>query len=107
MAAGMERLDEYKTHNAQFCNRLWGYLQIAFTYQVRLFAVINRLDLTAQLSMSRTGERDLAQPGEVQRLWKGGKTTTYPPRPQGARGLSWEVLWVDALSQRDGRRQVL
>ncbi|KAG8862976.1 hypothetical protein FRB96_000396 [Tulasnella sp. 330] len=33
MAAGMERLDEYRTHNAQFCNRMWGYLQIAFTYQ--------------------------------------------------------------------------
>lgn len=34
MAATMERLDEYRTHNAQFCKRLNDYLSIMFTAQV-------------------------------------------------------------------------
>lgn len=34
MAAGMERLEEYRTHNAQFCKRLWDFLQVAFKFKV-------------------------------------------------------------------------
>ncbi|KAI0271421.1 exocyst complex component Sec3-domain-containing protein [Gloeopeniophorella convolvens] len=33
MAATMERLEEYRTHNAQFCKRLYDYLSIMFTAQ--------------------------------------------------------------------------
>lgn len=34
MAAGMERLDEYRTHNSQFCKRLLDFLNIAFRFKV-------------------------------------------------------------------------
>ncbi|KIJ46415.1 hypothetical protein M422DRAFT_140811, partial [Sphaerobolus stellatus SS14] len=34
IAASMERLEEYKTHNNQFCKRLHDYLQIMFGVQV-------------------------------------------------------------------------
>lgn len=34
MAATMERLDEYKKYNAQFCKRILDYLSIMFTAQV-------------------------------------------------------------------------
>ena len=30
----MERLDEYRTHNAQFCKRMLDFLSIMFTAQV-------------------------------------------------------------------------
>ncbi|KAI0307681.1 exocyst complex component Sec3-domain-containing protein [Multifurca ochricompacta] len=36
MAATMERLEEYRTHNAQFCKRLYDYLCIMFTAQSTL-----------------------------------------------------------------------
>ncbi|KAJ3989555.1 exocyst complex component Sec3-domain-containing protein [Lentinula detonsa] len=36
MAATMERLQEYKTHNAQFCKRIYDYLTIMFTAQSRM-----------------------------------------------------------------------
>ena len=35
MAATMERLEEYRTHNLQFCKRLYEYSCIMFTAQVR------------------------------------------------------------------------
>lgn len=35
MAATMERLDEYRTHNAQFCKRVLDYLSVMFQAQVR------------------------------------------------------------------------
>jgi hypothetical protein len=35
MAATMERLEEYRTHNLQFCKRLYEYACIMFTAQVR------------------------------------------------------------------------
>ena len=34
MAATMERLDEYRTYNAQFCKRLYDFLSIMCTAQV-------------------------------------------------------------------------
>jgi hypothetical protein len=37
MAATMERLQEYKTHNAQFCKRMFDFLSIMFTAQVSGF----------------------------------------------------------------------
>lgn len=41
MAATMERLDEYRTHNAQFCKRVFDYLSIVCIAQVNcLFAVM-------------------------------------------------------------------
>ncbi|KAA1467891.1 exocyst complex component sec3 subunit [Dentipellis sp. KUC8613] len=36
MAATMERLDEYRTHNAQFCKRLYDFLSIMFTAQSKM-----------------------------------------------------------------------
>jgi exocyst complex component 1 len=36
MAATMERLQEYRTHNAQFCKRIFDYLSLRFTVQVRI-----------------------------------------------------------------------
>ncbi|KAG8991792.1 hypothetical protein FRB90_001230, partial [Tulasnella sp. 427] len=33
MAAGMERLDQYLTHNTQFCKRLLDFLNIAFKFK--------------------------------------------------------------------------
>ncbi|KAI0249489.1 exocyst complex component Sec3-domain-containing protein [Lactifluus subvellereus] len=36
MAATMERLEEYRTHNIQFCKRLYDYLCIMFTAQSTL-----------------------------------------------------------------------
>ncbi|KAG8975726.1 hypothetical protein FRC05_005244 [Tulasnella sp. 425] len=33
MAAGMERLDQYRTHNTQFCKRLLDFLNIAFKFK--------------------------------------------------------------------------
>jgi hypothetical protein len=37
MAATMERLDEYRTHNAQFCKRIFDYLSIMTIAQVNLW----------------------------------------------------------------------
>jgi len=34
MAATMERLDEYKTHNSQFCKRIFDFLSIMVVAQV-------------------------------------------------------------------------
>ena len=34
MAATIERLDEYRMHNTQFCKRLYDYMCIMFTTQV-------------------------------------------------------------------------
>lgn len=34
MAATMERLQEYRTHNTQFCKRILDFLSIMFTAQV-------------------------------------------------------------------------
>jgi hypothetical protein len=34
MAATMERLEEYRLHNTQFCKRMYDYLCIMFTTQV-------------------------------------------------------------------------
>lgn len=36
MAATMERLDEYRTYNAQFCKRLFDFLKIMCDAQVCL-----------------------------------------------------------------------
>ncbi|KAH8099365.1 exocyst complex component Sec3-domain-containing protein [Cristinia sonorae] len=36
MAATMERLDEYRTHNTQFCKRMFDFLSIMFTAQSKL-----------------------------------------------------------------------
>ncbi|KII93765.1 hypothetical protein PLICRDRAFT_152811 [Plicaturopsis crispa FD-325 SS-3] len=36
MAATMERLDEYRTHNAQFCKRIFDFLSIMFTAQASM-----------------------------------------------------------------------
>jgi exocyst complex component 1 len=33
MAATMERLEEYKTHNGQFCKRLVDFLTVLFKFQ--------------------------------------------------------------------------
>jgi hypothetical protein len=39
MAATMQRLDEYRTYNQQFCQRILGFLPMMITYQVSdLFA---------------------------------------------------------------------
>lgn len=34
MAATMERLQDYKTHNSQFCKRIFDFLSIMFIAQV-------------------------------------------------------------------------
>ncbi|KAJ3575972.1 hypothetical protein NP233_g733 [Leucocoprinus birnbaumii] len=36
MAATMERLQEYRTHNSQFCKRMYDFLSIMFTAQSKL-----------------------------------------------------------------------
>jgi hypothetical protein len=36
MAAAIERMREYETHNAQFCKRVSDYLTIMIKFQVRL-----------------------------------------------------------------------
>lgn len=36
MAATMERLDEYRTHNSQFCKRIYDFLSIMFTAQSKM-----------------------------------------------------------------------
>ncbi|KAL0578603.1 hypothetical protein V5O48_003394 [Marasmius crinis-equi] len=36
MAATMERLSEYRTHNSQFCKRIFDFLSIMFTAQAKL-----------------------------------------------------------------------
>lgn len=35
MAATMERLDEYRTYNTQFCQRILDFLPMMMSYQVR------------------------------------------------------------------------
>ena len=37
MAATMERLQEYRTHNSQFCKRMLDFLSIMFVAQVSCF----------------------------------------------------------------------
>ncbi|KAF9447806.1 hypothetical protein P691DRAFT_670723 [Macrolepiota fuliginosa MF-IS2] len=57
MAATMERLQEYRTHNSQFCKRMYDFLSIMFTAQSKLL-------------MGETS--GLAKPG------KGGKSIIIP-----------------------------
>lgn len=40
MAATMERLDEYRTHNAQFCKRVFDYLSIVCIAQVNCLSAV-------------------------------------------------------------------
>lgn len=40
MAATMERLDEYRTYNAQFCKRIFDYLSIMIVAQVSVIIVL-------------------------------------------------------------------
>jgi exocyst complex component 1 len=51
MAATMERLEEYRTYNAQFCKRLYDYLCIMFTAQVRPYSPHAKFCLKPQTSM--------------------------------------------------------
>lgn len=37
MAMTVGRLEEYRTYNNQFCKRLFDYLSIVFSFQVRIF----------------------------------------------------------------------
>ena len=46
MAATMERLDEYKKYNAQFCKRVLDYLSIVFAAQVSIFVSLSTPPLT-------------------------------------------------------------
>lgn len=49
MAATMERLQDYKTHNSQFCKRMFDFLSIMFTAQSKLLlADTNGITKTAQ-----------------------------------------------------------
>ncbi|KAF6766570.1 exocyst protein [Ephemerocybe angulata] len=49
MAATMERLQDYKTHNSQFCKRMFDFLSIMFTAQSKLLlAGTNGITKTAQ-----------------------------------------------------------
>ncbi|KAF8917639.1 exocyst complex component Sec3-domain-containing protein [Mucidula mucida] len=41
MAATMERLQEYRTHNAQFCKRVYDFLSIMFSAQSKLLLADN------------------------------------------------------------------
>ncbi|KAG9013462.1 hypothetical protein FRB94_002536 [Tulasnella sp. JGI-2019a] len=61
MAAGMERLDEYRTHNTQFCKRLWDYLQIAFKYQAE-----ETLAISQKYNDSRKGQSGLRPHKELE-----------------------------------------
>jgi exocyst complex component 1 len=54
MAATMERLEEYRTYNAQFCKRLYDYLCIMFTAQVRAHSPHTQFCLKPQTSMQST-----------------------------------------------------
>jgi hypothetical protein len=57
MAATMARLQEYKTHNAQFCKRVHDFLSIMFTAQIQLL-----LGETNGLDMSKDKSRPVAIP---------------------------------------------
>lgn len=50
MAATMERLEEYRTHNAQFCKRLYDFLSIMFTAQVHILCLSGVLVLMLLVS---------------------------------------------------------
>ena len=58
MAATMERLDEYKKYNAQFCKRVLDYLSIVFTAQVSYSAtMMNFSDYWVYLGQDALGRR--------------------------------------------------
>ncbi|KAJ2932691.1 hypothetical protein H1R20_g4427, partial [Candolleomyces eurysporus] len=64
MAATMERLQEYRTHNSQFCKRMFDFLSIMFTAQA-YFSSMSELHqtqitslLAAYLDLVKTDEED-------------------------------------------------
>jgi hypothetical protein len=64
MAASMERLGEYRTHNGQFCKRLLDFLSIMFKFQVRRFLSVFEMFLSLVSSPSIDGfasERQIRQ----------------------------------------------
>jgi hypothetical protein len=58
MAATMERLVEYRTHNAQFCKRMLDFLSIMFTAQVRSVCVFERRSYPLLQSRILLGDGD-------------------------------------------------
>lgn len=67
MAATMERLDEYRTHNAQFCKRLLDFLTIMFTAQVGVIHAalpLNLVETATQSNMLLGSNNGLAGYGE-------------------------------------------
>lgn len=56
MAATMERLQDYKTHNSQFCKRIFDFLSIMFVAQVGTYAMsLFSPDLTAAQVQTSAG----------------------------------------------------
>jgi hypothetical protein len=53
MAATMERLEEYRTHNTQFCKRLYEYSCIMFTAQVSSILVAPQFLTRSKAPLSR------------------------------------------------------
>ena len=49
MAATMERLQDYKTHNSQFCKRIFDFLSIMFIAQVKASVLRVSVVLTADV----------------------------------------------------------
>jgi hypothetical protein len=98
MAATMERLEEYRTHNLQFCKRLYEYSCIMFTAQVR------PNQLHAHLVMKPKGcppvndaIRRFEWTVEAQRTRQIGNQ-----EPQGPREPPGSLQWTNPVYEGDG-----
>lgn len=97
MAATMERLYEYRTHNTQFCKRMFDFLSIMFTAQVSCpFALQPRC---AQVLIDNTGHNVAGWWPWCQAIWKreADHRSTY-----GHGIIFGPIFWTNALLEGDG-----
>ena len=98
----MERLDEYRTHNSQFCKRIYDFLSIMFTAQVNTY--LSESSLCGLKALLSEVQNAFGRYGwDEQTEWTCSTVLEGPPRN---RDLSWSLQWFDPLSEGNGRKRL-
>ena len=99
MAATIERIEEYRTYNAQFCKRMFDFLSIMFVAQVRSFSVTAALPQLVPLVEIASWRREWHYPGK----WP--TSSDYCSASSNGVVLG-SVCGLDALPEGDGRERI-
>lgn len=88
MAATMQNMQEYDTHNRQFCTRLVEYLSIMFKFQVRVGQILS-INTQRLLTISNTN----GSPKSLQQMQRNRLHLQSFPRT-----LSLRTSWVNIVA---------